>query len=103
METTVTRQQALALLRKYNREPFHLQHALTVEGVMHWYARQLGFGMEEDFGGWLGCCTMSILKHTRRSTVKGAGAFGGDPCGGYAHSRRVQPWLWSGVRCGARA
>ena len=48
METTVTRQQALALLRKYNREPFHLQHALTVEGVMHWYARQLGFGMEED-------------------------------------------------------
>lgn len=45
METTVTRQQALALLRKYNREPFHLQHALTVEGVMHWYARQLGFGM----------------------------------------------------------
>ena len=33
METTVTRQQALALLRKYNREPFHLQHALTVEGV----------------------------------------------------------------------
>ena len=31
METTVTRQQALALLRKYNREPFHLQHALTVE------------------------------------------------------------------------
>ena len=34
METTVTRQQALALLRKYNREPFHLQHALTVEGVM---------------------------------------------------------------------
>lgn len=54
METTVTRQQALALLRKYNREPFHLQHALTVEGVMHWYARQLGFGMEEDFWGLAG-------------------------------------------------
>ena len=53
-ETTVTRQQALALLRKYNREPFHLQHALTVEGVMHWYARQLGFGMEEDFWGLAG-------------------------------------------------
>ena len=33
METTVTRQQALALLRKYNREPFHLQHALTVEEI----------------------------------------------------------------------
>lgn len=41
METAVTRQQALTLLRKYNREPFHLQHALTVEGVMRWYALSL--------------------------------------------------------------
>ena len=30
METKVTREQALALLKKYNQEPFHIQHALTV-------------------------------------------------------------------------
>ena len=34
----LTREQALALLSKYNKEPFHIQHALTVEGVMAWYA-----------------------------------------------------------------
>ena len=39
MQETLTRQEALALLRQYNQEPFHLQHALTVEGAMDWYAR----------------------------------------------------------------
>ena len=38
----VLREKALALLQKYNREPFHLQHALTVEGVMRWFAQTLG-------------------------------------------------------------
>lgn len=54
METAVTREQAIALLRKYNQEPFHLLHALTVEGVMRWYARELGYGTEEDFWGLTG-------------------------------------------------
>ena len=54
METAVSRQQALTLLRKYNREPFHLQHALTVEGVMRWYARELGYNAEENFWGLAG-------------------------------------------------
>lgn len=54
METAVTREQAIALLRKYNQEPFHLLHALTVEGVMRWYARALGYGTEEDFWGLTG-------------------------------------------------
>ena len=49
MNTNVTRPQALALLQKYNQEPFHLLHALTVEGVMRWYAQELGFGAEADF------------------------------------------------------
>ncbi len=39
MKTEITRQQALNLLIKYNQEPFHLLHGLTVEGVMRWYAR----------------------------------------------------------------
>ena len=45
----LTRAQALALLQKYNKEPFHIQHALTVEGVMRWYANELGYGEEADF------------------------------------------------------
>ena len=40
----MTREEALALLKKYNKESFHLQHAFTVEGVMRWYAQQLGYG-----------------------------------------------------------
>lgn len=40
----VTREQALALLQKYNQEPFHILHALTVEGVMRWFAQQEGEG-----------------------------------------------------------
>jgi len=46
-----TREQALALLQKYNKEPFHIQHALTVEGVMDWYAREMG----EDATFWSLC------------------------------------------------
>lgn len=42
METKVTREAALALLKKYNQEPFHILHGLTVEGVMGWYAREAG-------------------------------------------------------------
>ena len=49
MNTTINREQALALLLKYNKDSFHLEHALTVEGVMGWYARELGYGDEEAF------------------------------------------------------
>ena len=49
MEANITREQALALLREYNKEPFHIQHALTVEGVLRWYARELGYGADEEF------------------------------------------------------
>ena len=49
MKTCPGRAAALALLKKYNSEPFHIQHALTVEGVMRWYANELGYGGEADF------------------------------------------------------
>ena len=49
-----TRDEALALLRRYNKERFHLQHALTVEGVMRWYANELGYGQEADFWAMVG-------------------------------------------------
>ena len=53
MNLTITREQALNLLRKYNKEPFHILHDLTVEGVMRWYANELGFGQDADF--WALC------------------------------------------------
>ncbi len=53
-KSSVTREQALDLLKKYNKEPFHIQHALTVEGVMRWYAKELGYGAEEEFWGITG-------------------------------------------------
>ena len=45
----LTREQALDLLREYNREPFHLRHAFTVEAVMGWFARELGYGDQAAF------------------------------------------------------
>ena len=54
MKTAITRPQALALVQKYNQEPFHLLHDLTVEGVMRWYAQELGFGDEADYWGLCG-------------------------------------------------
>lgn len=54
MNNTVTRKEAIDLLKKYNKEPFHILHALTVEGVMRWYAEQLGFGSEADYWGTVG-------------------------------------------------
>jgi len=44
-----SRQEALELLKKYNKEPFHIIHALTLEEVMRWYAERLGYGAEADF------------------------------------------------------
>lgn len=48
------RASALALLRKYNGETFHIQHGLTVEGVMRWYADELGYGGDADFWAVVG-------------------------------------------------
>ena len=50
-EPTLTREEAIALLKEYNKEPFHLQHAFTVEAVMEWYAKELGFEDEVPYWG----------------------------------------------------
>ena len=54
MNTALTRERALEALKKYNREPFHILHALTVEGVMRWFAQDQGYGEETDFWGTAG-------------------------------------------------
>lgn len=50
----IAREEALALLKKYNKEPFHLRHALTVEGVMRYFAKDLGYVDAVDFWGLCG-------------------------------------------------
>lgn len=54
METGATREQAVELLKKYNAEPFHLQHAFTVEAVMRWFANEEGYGEDADFWAMAG-------------------------------------------------
>ncbi len=49
MRETLPREDALALLLKYNKDPFHIRHGLTVEAVMRWYANELGYGEDADF------------------------------------------------------
>ena len=49
-----TRQEAWNLIKEYNKEPFHRQHALTVEGCMRYFAKSLGYGDEEEFWGLVG-------------------------------------------------
>ena len=50
----LTRQAAFDLLCEYNKEPFHIKHALTVEGVMRYFAKKLGYGDEEELCGIVG-------------------------------------------------
>jgi predicted hydrolase (HD superfamily) len=54
LQSSLSRSQAWELLKQYNKDPFHLQHALTVEGVMKWYANDLGHGDEAEFWGIVG-------------------------------------------------
>ena len=56
MKACPAREEALALLKKYNKEPFHIQHGLTVEGTMRWYANELGYGEDADF--WATGCQL---------------------------------------------
>lgn len=51
-EYNMNREEAFELLKKYNKEPFHIRHALTVEGVMRYYADNLGY--DTDFWGIVG-------------------------------------------------
>ena len=54
LKSSFTREEAWKLFLKFNKDPFHIQHALTVEGVMRWFAKELGFGDEADFWAIVG-------------------------------------------------
>jgi len=50
----ITREAAIRLLKQYNEDPFHIQHAYTVEAVMKWFAKELGYGDEAEYWGIVG-------------------------------------------------
>ena len=50
----ITRDEAFELLKKYNKDPFHIQHSLTVEAVMKWYAKELGYADDAEYWGIVG-------------------------------------------------
>lgn len=50
----ITREEAFALLKKYNKDPFHIQHSITVEVVMRWFAKELGYEDEAEHWGIVG-------------------------------------------------
>lgn len=54
MNTNISRENAVKLLKKYNKEPFHIYHGLTVEGVMKWFADELGYSEDKEFWGIVG-------------------------------------------------
>ena len=50
----IARKDVFELLKKYNKDPFHIQHALTVEAVMKWYANELGYAEDAEYWGIAG-------------------------------------------------
>lgn len=50
----MNREEAWNLLRQYNKESFHLRHALTVEGIMRYFAKELGYAAQEEYWGIVG-------------------------------------------------
>ena len=54
MRADIDREDAFALLKKYNQDSFHIRHALTVEGAMKWFAKELGYSEEAEYWGIVG-------------------------------------------------
>ena len=100
MREHISREAAWAALRRYNQEPFHLQHALTVEGVMQWYAKELGYGDDAEFWGIVGL--LHDIDFERWPEEHCQKAAGGRLRRGH-HPRRVQPRLRPVLRRGSGA
>ena len=52
--SNISREEAFNLLKEYNKDSFHIKHALTVEGVMKYFAEKLGYGEQKEFWGIVG-------------------------------------------------
>ena len=67
-----TREEAMTLLEENNSDPFHIKHALIVEGVMKYFARKLGYGDEEEFWGLVGLLhDLDFEKYPEQHCIKG--------------------------------
>lgn len=58
-QCTISPEAAWELLKKYNKEPFHLRHGLTVAGALRWFAGELGYQGRLISGGRAACFTTS--------------------------------------------
>jgi len=54
MADYISREEAFQLLKEHNKDLFHIQHALTVEGVVRWFAEELGYGEDAEYWGIVG-------------------------------------------------
>ena len=54
MSSVLSREEAFALLKEYNKDSFHIRHAVTVEGIMKYFAEKLGYADEKEFWGIVG-------------------------------------------------
>ena len=77
MKSNITRDEAFELLKRYNSEKFHIQHGLTVEGVMKWYANDLGYGDDAEFWGIVGLLHDIDLSNTLKSIASKLRSFSG--------------------------
>lgn len=50
----ITREEAYMLLKEYNKEEFHIKHALILEGVMKYFSKELGHEKESEYWGIVG-------------------------------------------------
>ena len=85
----ITRDDAFELLKKYNKDPFHIQHALTVEAVMKWYANELGYSDEAEYWGIIisGRALFKSSRAAKRWWSRGR-----------YYSCRVLAWVWNNRR-----
>lgn len=69
MHTAMTQQQAYELLKQYNKDPFHLRHARTVEGTMRYFARELAMEKRKISGALWDFCMIWILSFIQKNTA----------------------------------
>jgi predicted hydrolase (HD superfamily) len=100
---SITRDEALALLGKYNKDPFHIRHALTVEAVMKWFARELGYENEEEYWGIVGLLhDIDFEMYPDEHCLKAPELLREAGVGEDLIRSVVFPWLWNYYRCFSR-
>lgn len=71
MSKVLEREEAFELLKKYNKDEFHIYHALVVEGVMKYFAKKLGYEDEEEFWGIVGLLhDLDFEQHPEEHCIK---------------------------------